>query len=445
MRPTHVFPSTKDILRNIEPEAKVFAKVDCTHGYYQIPLAEESRHYTTFLLESGRYRYKKAVMGLNSSSDEFCYRSDKAFAGHKGTMKIVDDGITGGRGLEHLEQRLTKLLDDCREQNITLSKRKFFIGSSVHFAGHIVSADGVKPDPNKLMSLRQFPKPRNVTELRSFLGLVNQLGVFLPDIAHLTSDLRELLQKNTAYVWLPAHEEAFERIKEVLTSDLLVQPFDTKLPTELYTDASRLHGLGYMLLQREHNGEHRLISCGSRALASAETRYSTTELEALAILFAVSHAEFYLRGCPQFKIYTDHRPLIGIFAKAMADIASARIARYRERLQDYSFTLEWVPGKQHLMADALSRAPYFEAPEDVTDNYGTAAVLATFSAAAALDPQLEALAAAAADDDEYQELVKSVRSGQIPVALQAYKSVFCLLYTSPSPRDLSTSRMPSSA
>ena len=236
------------------------------------------------------------------------------------------------------------------------------VGPSVKFAGFIVSAEGMKPNPERLQAIKDFPQPKNITDMRSFMGLVTQLGPFVPDIAQLTSPLRNLLKKNVAWVWLPEHQTAFDKIRQLLTSDVVVKPFDSSLATELLTDASRLHGLGFALLQRDDNDQIRMIHCGSRHLNSAESRYSTIELECLAIRWAVQKCKYYLMGMSKpFKILTDHRPLGGIFDKDLSQVASKRLQKYREELAEYSFHIVWVPGKEHLISDALSRAPVFSA------------------------------------------------------------------------------------
>ena len=362
-RPVHPFPCTREILQNIDPASKFFAKMDAVQGYFQIPLDEESSRLTTFLVHSGRYRYTRAPMGLNASGDEWCRRSDVAFSGQEGTMKLVDDGLTQGSTLEELRGRLEKLFEVCQKHNITLSRKKFQIGSEVKFAGHLIGAKGVSPDPEKTKALKEFPRPKDLTALRSFLGLANQLGAFVPDLAHASGPLRVLMKKDIAYQWLEEQESSFQQVKTLLTSAAVVKPFDTQLKTELYTDASRLHGLGFMLLQREASGQHRLIRCGSRSLLPAESRYATIELECLAIQYAVQQCQFYLLGA-EFRVITDHRPLLGIFAKDLHEIANPRLLRFREWLQTYTFTISWAAGKRHHMADALSRAPVFSPQEE---------------------------------------------------------------------------------
>ena len=361
-RPVHPFPSTRDILQSLSANAKVYAKMDAVHGYFQIPLDLESSMLTTFLLPSGRYRYTRAPMGLNASSDEWCRRSDMAFHGHEGTSKIVDDGLTQGADLPQLRTRLIALLEDCKKEGITLSLKKFAISRQVKFAGHLISDAGVQPDPEKVAALVKFPRPVDITSLRSFLGLANQLGAFLPDLSQALEPLRLLLKKDTAWLWLELQENAFKLAKKLLTGEMLVRPFDCNLSTELYTDASRLNGLGYMLIQREKDGSHRLIKCGSRCLLPAESRYATIELECLAIVFAVLQSSFYLQGA-DFTVITDHRPLLGIFSKDLAELTNPRLLRFREKLQGFVFNIRWAEGKRHLMADALSRYPVFSPKE----------------------------------------------------------------------------------
>ena len=167
------------------------------------------------------------------------------------------------------------MLDRCRSAGIRLSSKKIALGESVKFAGFVVSASGVRPDPDKIAAVADFPTPKNVTDVRSFLGLVNQLGAFIPDLVGMTPTIRTLLKKGNAFLWLPVHQAEFNTTKKLLCSPMVVQPFNETLPTELLTDASRLHGLGFALLQRKPSGKHRLIHCGSCSLTDCQKRYAT--------------------------------------------------------------------------------------------------------------------------------------------------------------------------
>ena len=150
-RPVHPFPSPQEIISSIDPSSKVFAKLDCVSGYHQIPLDEESSYLTTMLLPSGRYRYLRAPMGLNASSDDFCRHTDWALQGLNGVLKLVDDIIVFAPSIEILKTRLNAVIERCQTNNIILSKKKFEIGIQVTFAGFIISDGGIRPDPKRLM------------------------------------------------------------------------------------------------------------------------------------------------------------------------------------------------------------------------------------------------------------------------------------------------------
>jgi hypothetical protein len=353
-RPIHPFNSAADLMRKVSPGSTWFAKLDAVHGYFQVPLDHASSLLTTFLIAEGKFRYLVAPMGLNSSSDEFCIRTDEAMRDFfEWLLKIIDDMLVQGRTLQEVFQRLRLVLQRARETGIKLSLSKLAVGRSLKFAGFIVGRDGIRPDPAKVASLRNFPTPKTVTDLKSFLGLANQLGSFLPDFAHSTVQMRLLLKKENAFVWLDVHDRELDLAKSLLCSAALVKPFDAALSTELLTDASRLYGLGYALLQRELSGRPRLVQCGSCALTDAQRNYATVELEASAILWAAQKCDHYLRGMLRFLIFTDHKPLVGAFDKPLAAMANDRLQRIRERLMVYSFDLRWTAGKLHQIADAL--------------------------------------------------------------------------------------------
>ena len=405
-RPVHPFPSPRDVVKGVRPQSKWFMKLDAVQGYYQLPLDEESSLLTTFLMPSGRFRFTRAPMGMSSSSDEFCFRTDRILAEVPDMLKIVDDALLQAPTYEELCRRFRLACEAARRGNLTLSRGKVVYGPEIEFAGYIISSDGVKPDPRRLAAVTEFPRPTDVSSLRGFLGLVNQLGFFVPDLAHMTEDLRQLLKKGNAWQWLDDHEQAFLRVKKELTSPLVVKAYDPRLKTELLTDASRTKGLGYALLQREEDGRLRLIQCSSRSLSPAETRYATIELECLAIQWAVEDARHFLLGC-NFVVWTDHRPLEGLFKKPLSEVANTRLLRIRLKMTDYSMEVTWTPGKTHLIADALSRAPVFDPAEPGAE----------VNAVEASDPALQPLFQAAASDESYMRVIEALVSGKRVEAL----------------------------
>ena len=258
-RPVHPFPSASDLMKRIKPGSRFFCKLDAIHGYYQVPLSEESSFLTTFLLPEGRFRYLCAPMGLALAGDEFCRWTDNALEGLPYLLKIVDDMLIQAPTMAILRSHLHEVLTRCRKAGIKLSLSKMDYGSRLKFAGFVVSDKGVTADPDKVSAIRDFPTPKNVTEIRSFLGPVQQLSQFAPDLAHMTVAIRSLLKKNNAFTWLPVHDQGFITVKNSMCSPVLVKPFDPSLPTELLTDVSKLFGIGFALIQREPHNRAQLI------------------------------------------------------------------------------------------------------------------------------------------------------------------------------------------
>ena len=153
---------------------------------------------------------------------------------------------------------------DAQTSTLLYRRRNFAVGTKLSFAGLIFSAEGIKPDPERIVSLSNFPVPKDVTGVRLFLGLANQLSGFVPDFAHITVRLRELKAKKNAFSWLEEHQLEFEKVKELLTLEMVVTHFDPSLPVTVLTDASRLHGLSYAL-GHYINGRFKLVSCGSKS------------------------------------------------------------------------------------------------------------------------------------------------------------------------------------
>ena len=211
-----------------------------------------------------------------------------------------------------IHEGVRQVFEKCKEWSITLSKTKYQFGSTVKFAGFILGKDGVKPDPEKIAAIKDFPPPKDITNLRSWIGLVNQFSSYAPDLKHAMLPLQGLSSTKNAFHWTIEHDNSMEQIKKILTDENgpVLKHFDPKLPVALLTDASR-KGLGYILIQRDDCDHPRLITCGSRFLSPAEKNYAVVELECLAIQWAITKCRLYLAGI-EFIVRTDHKPLLGI-------------------------------------------------------------------------------------------------------------------------------------
>ena len=192
-------------------------------------------------------------MGLSCLSDEFCCRSDKIVKGLQGIRKLVDDILVQAPDLPTLQDHINKLLERCKSHNFTLSRKKLETGEAFEFAGQIVDHNGVHPNTTYLQGIRDFPAPTTVTELRSFPGMINQLSTYHPGITRHTGVLQALLKKNTAFLWMDEHQAAFDQLKTDLLSTLSLNHFNPSWSTLLITDASRLHRLGFVLMQHQED------------------------------------------------------------------------------------------------------------------------------------------------------------------------------------------------
>ena len=249
------------------------------------------------------------------------------------------------------------VLEACRRSRIKLGRNKAVIAEpAVKFAGYVVDEAGLRPDPDRLQAIKAFPRPANKTDLRSFFGLAEQLAAFNMSKAGYLTPLRYLLQRGQPWEWTPECEAAFLKTRQEMSADARLARYDPNKPLFLYTDASKLHGLGFALLQEEADGARLLLEAGSRSLSSPESRYAVVELEMAAIAFAVRKAHCFLYA-RDFTVVTDHRPLLGVFDKGLAAVDNARLANMRAKMTPYSFTVEWQKGGRPSAGRRAVQAP----------------------------------------------------------------------------------------
>ena len=232
-----------------------------------------------------------------------------------------------------------------------------FSKTSLTFLGHVIDKEGVHPDPQKTDATSKMKPPKDVTELRRFLGMVNQLGKFTPRLAELTHPLRELLGKRNTWRWESSQDVAFSRIKGELSKLTTLLPYDMSAETKVTADSSS-YGVGAVLLQR-YKHSWRPVAYASRSLSETERRYAQIEKEALAVTWACERFSTYLLG-GRFLIETDHKPLVPLLGTKQLDNLPPRILRFRLRLTRFNYSIEHVPGKLLYTADTLSRAPLRE-------------------------------------------------------------------------------------
>ena len=253
---------------------------------------------------------------------------------------------------------LDHVLDILEKAGLRLNKAKCsFLMTRIEYLGHVIDAEGLHPTNDKIAALKEAPTPTNVTELRSFLGIVNYYGKFLPNLATKLTPLYHLLHRKTKWVWTNEQDKAFQLAKKALQTDAVLVHYDSTKPLLLACDASE-YGIGAVLSHIFADGQEKPIAYTSRTLSPAERRYSQLEREGLAIIYAVKKFHNYIYG-RHFTIESDHQPLSYLFSekKGIPVMASSRIQRWALTLAAYQYNIRYKSGKTLNNADALSRLP----------------------------------------------------------------------------------------
>ena len=297
---------------------------DAWNGYHSVELHKADRHYTTFITPWGRYHYRTAPQGYIASGDGYTSRYDTIVSHILAKTKCIDDALLWSQDIAGAYAQAVEWLDVCGRNGITLNPDKFrFAQDAVEFAGFEITPTAVKPSRKYVRAISDFPTPRNITDVRSWFGLVNQVSYTFSMTATM-APFRELLQPSKTFEWNDTHVAAFTKSKLVITDEIQkgVQIFDKTKPTCLATDWSK-DGVGYWLFQKHCTCPTQDIFCcktgwkitlvGSRFTHAAESRYAPIEGEALAVADALDKARHFVLGCKDLIIAVDHRPLLKIF------------------------------------------------------------------------------------------------------------------------------------
>ncbi|CAI7932609.1 unnamed protein product, partial [Closterium sp. NIES-54] len=336
-------------------EATVFSKLDLRSGYHQIRLAEDDISKTAFRTRYGHFEFRVLPFGLTNAPATFMGLMNDIFRPFLDRFVIVflDDILIFSKSLEEHAQHLRIVLDTLRHHRLYAKLSKCtFACSSIGFLGHVISSKGIAMDPAKVQCLADWPAPRTVAELQSFIGLAKYYRKFVFNFSHICAPLTDLFRQGAAFQWGRPQQTAFNSIKSALTSAPVLTVDDPSRPYFIWTDASDV-AVGAILCQ-DHGHGMQPLAFESRKLQLAERNYATHDRELLAIVHAIKTWRCYVELQP-VTVYTDHRPLQHLKTQP---VLSRRQARWVEFLEQFvpSLHITYRPGKLN-PADILSRPP----------------------------------------------------------------------------------------
>lgn len=307
--------------------------------------------------------FTRLPFGINCAPDYFSQMFSELFQDLPNVVVHVDDILIHASNITEHNKILEIVLTRLKNEGITLNKNKCVFGvEQIEFLGHLISKKGISILPSRISAILNFPTPKNKESLMQILGSLNYVSKYLPDKSHILAPLNSLLQDNIPFEWKDSQQKAFDRVKSLLTKAPTFAHYDYRKNIIIQADASS-YGLGSALIQGDEQEKREIVAYASRTLTSSERKFSQIEKEALALVYAAEHFKDFITGI-SVTLETDHKPLIQILQSKPLDEITPRLQRIRMRLMRYNYKVIFVPRKQLVLADCLSRNP----TEDVGDS-----------------------------------------------------------------------------
>ena len=306
---------------------------------------------SAFVLSSlGKYQFNRVPFGLAQAPAYFQKLINDVLKGCNFAMGYLDDIIIYSRSekehLEHLEEIFTRL--KAAGLKLKLEKCCFF-KKHIQYLGHLISADGIQPLPEKLESIAKMPAPRNPKEVKQFLGLVGYYRKFIPRFADISRVLTHLTKKDVDFKWTPECENCFQILKEFLQQAPILRYPDPQASYTLYTDASKYAYAG--VLTQHSNGTDHPITYVSGLFCGSQLNWATLTKEAYAIYMSVKKLSFYINTA-KITVKSDHLPLKKFLEKKTLN---SKVNNWAVELESQNITFEYIPGIRNTLADTLSR------------------------------------------------------------------------------------------
>ena len=332
------------------------SSIDLSSGFFQMGLSSDSSQYTAFNTCFVTYKFSRLPMGLKTAPNTFQLLMDKVLRGlkFKSCLRYLDDVLICSETFEQHMSNLKEAFRRFRNAGLKLGPKKCsFAAQSCRFIGHLISKDGMRPPPDRVKAITEYPRPKNVKEVRRLLGLFNWFRKFIPNYSALVNPLTRLLKKGQLFHWRNEQETAFSDLKQKLTNSEILRFPQYDLTFRLSVDTSS-RGIGYMLYQLDPNDntqKPRIIRFGSKSLSPWQQSYGPTKLELLGMVVSILDCADYLRG-NSFVVECDHQGLKPLYQK---QFKGAIYERWMSILQQFSFEIVYKKAEDMQVPDALSR------------------------------------------------------------------------------------------
>ena len=351
---SYPLPRIEELLDRMQG-AHVFSKLDLRSGYHQIRMHDEDIPKTAFHTRYGHFEYRVLPFGLTNAPATFQFLMHNVFNDMLDQCVVVylDDIVVYSKNAAEHEVHLREVLQRLRKHTLyaKLSKCEFF-KDEIEFCGQLVGANGVAMEPSKVASMVNFPVPTSLTQLRSFLGLCNFYRKFVRGYAKIAGPLHNLTKSSVAWRWGAEEQQAFEGLRHAMTTSPVLALPDPDLPFTVCTDASAF-AIGAVLSQDQGRGPQP-VGFISHTLSPQERNWPTHDREMHALIYALTSWRHYLQGRLPFVAYTDHQALRHFGTQPKL---SSKQIRWMGRIQQFPCQIAYLPGKDNVVADALSRRP----------------------------------------------------------------------------------------
>lgn len=351
---SYPMPAIENLLHSAKTAGCV-STIDLQAGYWQVPVAPKDRDKTAFVAPNGFYRFRVMPFGLRNAPATFQRMADRIrhLLPEVVVFAYLDDFIIISTDEATHEDDLKRVLALLSAHHLRVNRNKCrFFATHVKYLGHIITPNGISTDPDKTRALLERPAPANKEEAVSFVQTAAWYRRFIPAFSRIVEPLHLRTLHNAEWVWGHDEQAAFVHLRQLLANAPVLRQVDYQLPFRLFTDASA-YALGAVLVQGRETSDERPLEFASRRLIGAEIRYTVTEKEALAVVWALEKFRGYITGSP-ITVVTDHQPLRWLFDQTLA---AGRLARWALRLMGFDLTIEHLAGKYNVVADYLSR-PY---------------------------------------------------------------------------------------